>query len=255
MTIRNDTHGDTGEPGLDLEGITVEFAGVHALNGVDVSLRPGEILGLIGPNGAGKTTLINVASGYQRPTAGSIRLGGRDVTGLLPRQLFAEGVTRTFQEVRLFWRLSVIENVEVAAVGTGGRRSTARARAMELLDHFNLGDQALRQADALSRGDQRRLGIVRALAGEPRFLLLDEPAAGLNEAESEDLLATLDRVNREFKCALLLVEHDMPLVMRLCHRIQVLDYGETIAIGSPSEVRQDPDVLRAYLGTQGGARA
>jgi branched-chain amino acid transport system ATP-binding protein len=169
--------------------------------------------------------------------------------------LFAEGVARTFQEVHLFWRLTVIENVEVGLVSRGGSRRKVRARALELLDHFELGSQAHRQADALSRGDQRRLGIVRALAGDPKFLLLDEPAAGLNEAESEELLKTLTRVNHEFKCGLMLVEHDMPLVMRLCHRLQVLDYGKTIAVGSPAEIMENPTVLEAYLGSKGAQHA
>jgi branched-chain amino acid transport system ATP-binding protein len=240
---------------LALEGIQVAFAGVHALDGVDVTLSPGEILGLIGPNGAGKTTLINVASGYQVPTAGRLRIDDRDVTAWLPRKLFAAGLSRTFQEVRLFWRLTALENVEVGLVGRGSSRRHARTRAAELLDYFGLGDHASKAAEALTRGDQRRLGIVRSLAGEPRFLLLDEPAAGLNEVESDELLATLRRVRDEFSCALLIVEHDMPLVMRLCDRVQVLDYGKTIAIGPPAVIREDPAVLTAYLGTQAGAHA
>lgn len=237
-----------------MEGIKVTFSGVHALDGVDVTVKPGEILGLIGPNGAGKTTMINVASGFQTPTEGRISIDGEDVTGRSPRELFAAGLARTFQDVRLFWRLTVLENVEVGLVSSMSRRS-AQHKAEQLLEYLGLAGVAAKLASALTRGDQRRLGIVRALAAQPRFLLLDEPAAGLNEAEGDELLETLLGVRRNFECGLLLVEHDMPLVMRLCDRVQVLDYGRTLAIGSPAEIRQDAAVLTAYLGTQGAVDA
>jgi branched-chain amino acid transport system ATP-binding protein len=234
---------------FEAHGVRVHFAGVQAVDGVDLTLRRGEILGLIGPNGAGKTTLVNVLSGFQRPNAGSMSLRRRSVSGWSPARLARAGVVRTFQGVRLFGGLSAFENVESAALGAGAKRRAARETAHELLERMGLGARSEVAAAALPYGDERRLGIARALASKPAFLLLDEPAAGLNEAESDQLLTTLTEIVHDFGSALLVIEHDMRLIMRLCDRIQVLDQGRTLSEGTPEQVRADPAVLSAYLGT------
>jgi branched-chain amino acid transport system ATP-binding protein len=233
---------------LEARGLKVHFGGVHAVDGVDLVLSKGEILGLIGPNGAGKTTLVNALSGFQKPTAGTVLMNGRDVTGLSPHRLARRGLARTFQSVRLFPGLTVLENVELGGVGVGMRRPAARKWARELLERLKLDDKTSLYATGLPHGLERRLGIVRALAAKPTFLLLDEPAAGLNEQESDELVGSLTLIRDDFSCALVVIEHDMRLIMRLCERIQVLDYGKTISIGTPMQVRSDPAVLRAYLG-------
>jgi ABC-type branched-subunit amino acid transport system ATPase component len=233
---------------LEARGLTVRFGGVRAVDGVDVELRKGEILGLIGPNGAGKTTLVNALSGFQKPTEGQVFLNGEDVTGWRPERLARRGLTRTFQSVRLFPGLTILENVELGGVGVGMRRPAARRWARELLDRLSLADKANSFATGLPHGLERRLGILRALAAKPAFLLLDEPAAGLNERESDELVGALTLIRDDFSCALVVIEHDMRVIMRLCERIQVLDYGRTISIGTPTEVRADPAVLTAYLG-------
>jgi branched-chain amino acid transport system ATP-binding protein len=233
---------------LEARGLKVHFGGVHAVDGVDLVLTKGEILGLIGPNGAGKTTLVNALSGFQKPTAGTVLMNGRDVTGLSPHRLARRGLARTFQSVRLFPSLTVLENVELGGVGVGMRRPAARKWARELLERLTLDDKADLYATGLPHGLERRLGIVRALAAKPTFLMLDEPAAGLNEQESDELVSSLMLIRDDFSCALVVIEHDMRLIMRLCERIQVLDYGRTISIGTPAQVRRDPAVLTAYLG-------
>jgi ABC-type branched-subunit amino acid transport system ATPase component len=238
----------TGEL-LEARDVQVHFAGVKAVDGVDLALRRGEILGLIGPNGAGKTTLVNALSCFQRPTSGRVLLGDADVTGWDPSRLGSQGLARTFQNVRLFGRLTVFENVELGALGGGLRTAEARELTWSLLERVNLAERARMRADSLPYGEERRVGILRALAMRPRFLLLDEPAAGLNEAESDELMETLGRLPGEFGLGLLIIEHDMRLIMRLCERIQVIDHGKTIAVGTPSEIRKDPVVLTAYLGT------
>lgn len=229
--------------------MSVHFQGVKAVVGVDLAMERGEILGLIGPNGAGKTTLLNALSGFQPLTSGGIWLGGRPVTGWVPFRLAQAGLSRTFQNVRLFGGLTVLENIELGAVGTGLSRKAAQVRAWDLLDRMNLADKAAARADALPYGQERRVGILRAVASYPRFLLLDEPAAGLNEAESDDLMKTIADLRSEIGCGVLVIEHDMRLIMGLCDRIQVLDYGKTICIGNPTEVQSDPTVITAYLGT------
>ena len=230
-------------------GIGVRFAGLEALSDVSLTLERGEILGLIGPNGAGKTTLVNVLSGFQRPSAGTVVLGDRNVTSQPPQKLAGQGLGRTFQSVRLFGRLSVFDNVLAGAVAGGMRMRAARELTWTLLERLSLAHTATVQAAALPHGEERRLGIVRALATRPRFLLLDEPAAGLNERETEALTETLATLPRDFELGLLVIEHDMALILGLCQRIQVLDHGRTIAEGSPREVRHDRAVIEAYLGT------
>ena len=243
-----ETSAANGDGLLEARDLKVHFGGVRAVDGVGLALRKGEILGLIGPNGAGKTTLVNALSGFQKPTAGTVLLDGADVTGWSPHRLARRGLARTFQSVRLFPDLTVLENVELGGVGVGMRRPAARRWARDLLERLRLADKAALYATGLPHGLERRLGIVRALAAKPAFLLLDEPAAGLNEQESDELVASLSLIRDDFSCALMVIEHDMRVIMRLCERIQVLDHGKTISIGTPTEVRQDPAVLVAYLG-------
>jgi branched-chain amino acid transport system ATP-binding protein len=235
---------------LECRGLKVHFEGVKAVDGVDLELRRGEIFGLIGPNGAGKTTLVNALTGFQKPTAGCVYLGGVEVTGWLPHRLARAGLARTFQAVRLFAGLTVFENVELGAVGTGMGRKEAQRWAWELLERLDLTAMADVVAAVAPHGMERRIALVRALATRPTFLLLDEPAAGLNEAESDVLVGSLAAIRDDFACGLMVIEHDMRVIMRLCERIQVLDYGKTISIGTPAEVQSDPAVLTAYLGTE-----
>jgi len=235
--------------GLQARGIAVHFEGLTALEAVDLSLEPGRIVGLIGPNGAGKTTLLNVLSGFQKPAAGTVLLDGEEVTGWAPHKIARRGVARTFQAVRLFAGLSVLENVQIGAAGVGQGLGTAGQHARDVAARLGLGDRLDMRAGSLPYGEERRVGIARALAMRPKYLMLDEPAAGLNDAELHALLDDLKGLPAAFDCGLLVVEHNMRLIMALCDRIQVLDQGRTLAEGSPNTIRHDPEVRRAYLGT------
>ena len=234
---------------LVAEQVTVRFGGLLAIDGVSVAVRAGEILGLIGPNGAGKTTLVNVLSGFQRPHGGTVRLGERDMTGRAANGFARAGVVRTFQAVRLFKGLSIAENVEVGLVARGLGRVEARHSALAMLADLELAHRAHQPASALSYGEERRAGLARALALEPRFLLLDEPAAGLAAAEAEDLRRSIVALRDRHGCGILVIEHNMALVMSLCDRIHVLNSGRTIASGRPDAIKADPAVRAAYLGS------
>jgi ABC-type branched-subunit amino acid transport system ATPase component len=236
-------------PVLEAVEVSVEFAGLRALDQVTLRLEPGEILGLIGPNGSGKTTLVNVLTGQLAPVEGRILCDGEDITGLPPPRIAARGIARSFQIVRLFRNLSVRENVEAGALARGLGRKAARAVADRLLADFGLAPHAEAFAGNLSYGDERRIEIARALAAAPTFLLLDEPAAGMNEAETGRLLELLAALPEAQALGLLIIDHDMPLIMRLCHRLQVLASGRTIAEGDVATVQRSPAVIAAYLGS------
>ncbi|WP_131736125.1 ABC transporter ATP-binding protein [Actinomadura roseirufa] len=230
--------------------VTVRFAGLCALDDVELELDEGEILGLIGPNGAGKTTLLNVLSGFQRPTTGEVEFDGRRITGWdAPRRARA-GISRTFQDVRLFPHMTVLENCEAAVVGGGGKWETARARASQALDWFDLNQSADVLARDLPYGVERRVGMARALCARPRVLLLDEPAAGLNDDESAAMARTVRQIHEEIGCAIIVIEHDLRVILSLCDRVHVLDHGVTLRVGSPDEIRTDPEVVSAYLGAE-----
>lgn len=235
---------------LRARNIRVVFGALRAVDGVDFDLDCGEIVGVIGPNGAGKTTLVNVLTGYQPPTTGSVFLGERPITSLPPDRRARLGVVRTFQSARLFETLTLRENLEAASVGSGQSLREARASVEAILDQLPLAHYANTQAGALPHGIERLTSVARALAARPRFLLLDEPAAGLNEQESDGLLDDLRRVQRSFELGLLVIDHDMRLVMRLCERLHVLVHGATLALGTVSEIQSNPAVLTAYLGAE-----
>lgn len=244
-----DAGGHPDAAGLVVEGVTKDFVGLRALDSVSLGLMRGEILGLIGPNGSGKTTLINVLTGFLKATAGQIRIDGVDITNWSPHLIAPLGLARTFQTIKLFLGLTVLENVEVAAVSADLPRVRARQRAYEALDRLGVARLADHPAGGLPYGAERRVEIARALATGPNYMLLDEPAAGLNESESDDLLKSLAAIPSDTGCGILIVDHDMRLIMRLCDRVHVLNYGRTIGEGLPEQVRKDAAVVQAYLGT------
>jgi ABC-type branched-subunit amino acid transport system ATPase component len=242
------------DPGslLRAEGIGMSFRGLQALDDVNLHVDPGAIVGLIGPNGSGKTTLLNILSGVLRPTHGAVRLGSREITGWPAHRVAALGVARTFQNIRLFGQLSVLENVEVGAAlhpeRTGGGALRRAARAM--LAETGLADVADRRAVTLPYGIRRRVEIARALATRPTFMLLDEPAAGANESESDELRTLISELRVVHGLGMLVVEHDLRLIMRVADRIVALNEGRLIAEGTAAEVSVHPAVREAYLGTQ-----
>jgi branched-chain amino acid transport system ATP-binding protein len=219
--------------------------------GVELELGRQEVVGLIGPNGAGKTTLVNLITGFDFPTAGRVVLDGRDVTRWPPHRRGRAGLARTFQHGHAFKGLTVRENVEVAALGVGAPGRTARRRADRLLAALGLAHRAGEPAAALPHGDERKLGVARALATEPRYVLMDEPAAGLTEAEVPELVAVVRSVRDEHDAGVLLIDHNVTLIMQVCDRIHVLDEGRTLAEGTPEEIRRNLDVTNAYLGGSG----
>ena len=248
---------------LQLDQVTIRFGGLTAVSEVSGTVGEGELVGLIGPNGAGKTTVFNLVTGVYQPTSGTIAFAGESLAKLRPFEITARGIARTFQNIRLFPSLSVFDNVRVAfhlhlkhdavhAVTRGpkffGEETMLRERTRELLSIFNLERVQNEPARSLPYGDQRRLEIVRALATGPRLLLLDEPAAGMNPAEKVELMRLIQFIQGKFNLAILLVEHDMKVVMGVCQRIHVLEYGRKIAEGTPAEIRSNPAVIGAYLG-------
>ncbi|WP_440328810.1 ABC transporter ATP-binding protein [Mitsuokella multacida] len=248
---------------LRTENVSEVFGGLKAVTDFNIHLDRGELVGLIGPNGAGKTTAFNMLTGVYQPTTGSITFEGESIVGLKPYQVTQRGIARTFQNIRLFSELTVLENVKIAfhyhvkyglleSVFRIGRyfkeEKAIEQEAHRLLKIFHLDDKAYEVAKNLPYGAQRRLEIARALAAKPKLLLLDEPAAGMNPQETKELMDMIRWIRKEFGLTILLIEHDMSLVMGICERIYVLEYGEIIAQGTPDEIKKDPEVIRAYLG-------
>lgn len=250
-------------PVLDVRNLGIDFGGLTAVDGFNITIGPTEISGLIGPNGAGKTTIFNLLTSVYQPTRGSILINGIDTKGMTTAKVNRLGVARTFQNIRLFSEMSALDNVKVGLhhhikcsfiesllhlPGYYKSEKQADAKAMELLDFMGLADVAHQKAGSLPYGVQRRLEIVRALATDPSIILLDEPAAGMNPSETTELMHQIRRIRDTFQIAIFLIEHDMNLVMNVCEAIAVLNYGKIIAKGTPEEIRSDPAVIEAYLG-------
>ena len=251
---------------LKIDKLTKEFGGLKAVSNFNMEINKGELIGLIGPNGAGKTTAFNLMTGVYEPTSGKMEFDGKSLIGLKPYQVTQRGIARTFQNIRLFADLTVLDNVKIAYhfhVKYGVAESVLRigryypeedeieAKALECLKMFKLDDRRDEIARNLPYGEQRRLEIARALAAQPQLLLLDEPAAGMNPQETHELMEMIRWIRDELKLTILLIEHDMSLVMGVCERIYVLDYGSIIASGTPAEIRSNPQVIEAYLGEEG----
>jgi branched-chain amino acid transport system ATP-binding protein len=236
---------------LRAESIVVQFSGLIAISNVSLTVERRQVFGLIGPNGAGKTTLVNCLTGFQIPTSGRALLGGVDGSGWSPSHFRKAGVARTFQGGRLFRDMTILENVEVTAVGLGLNRRQSNRYAMEILGWVGLADKSHVIAGSLPYTDERRVGIARAMVLPPAFLLLDEPAAGMSDAECDELMHLIAAIPKEFSCGVLLIEHNMRVIMGVCDRIHVLDTGRTIAEGTPQEIQRNTAVINAYLGEHG----